>query len=314
LSELKKVHIYPPIFFSLQIGNNSVYSKFIDCVYKENIRIDELVNNVINYLEKTTAIIGLSLYGDVFQESSIEKLLIFCKSKNIKTSYDISCEKMNVSFFNNYLNYFDLVRVLFFSMDPQKHNKMFFGNEFKEVTDFIKTISLNKIGKVLVMPVLENNLKELESICQFASDNNFKINPLPIPVWCGTNNTVLSKEHYEIFLNKLATLKNIYGDCLYLDVPAGYKHFTKPSICPGLRLSFDVNSLGQVRPCKFSSFILCDLINIQRYWNSCSELWHSADSCKICVDYDKCGGGCMGNKKNICDADYYCSRGDKTHV
>lgn len=297
-----------PVFLSFQVGDAGVYSRFVNkcTIGISNYDIDIVTKSVIEYINNTQALIGVSLYGRSISESGIIELLQKCFDRDIKVAVDLSCNKMDIEFFNRYEKYFDLVRVSIYSLEPEKHNRMFEQNEHSDVLDFINSVADLKKGKVLVIPLLEDNWSEISDIAEFSVKHGFKINPLPIPRYCINNQGSLSNDSFVKLLEELSNIQNLYENQLYLDVPAGYKYFNKPSICPALRLSIDIGADGTVRPCKFSNISLGSIGELKQKWTTFKEIWNKSDKCTKCSEQSKCGGGCLANKQSLSDIDDYC--------
>jgi radical SAM protein with 4Fe4S-binding SPASM domain len=302
-----------PIFFSVQLGNNGVYSKFLEVHVKESEDLSrkaatDTLRHIENYIDKNHSLIGISLYGDHFQNYDLNALFQKCRKRDIKISIDISCNESNTNFIIKNIDYIDVIRISLFSLNAMKHNKMFVDNELEYVMNFIDNIQAFQVGKVMIIPILEENWEELAQISEYAEKKNYKINPLPIPQYCDCSDEILSYKSFNQFSKRLAALQNCLGDKVYLDIPIAYRYFQKNSICPAMRLSFDVTFEGKIRPCKFTNINLGNIEDINIHWAKNKEIWGKAHKCIECSDFGQCGGGCLGNKKSLFETDFYCTK------
>ena len=296
-----------PIFFSCQIGSPGVYSKFCN-VDNSYDKLDVYVGSIIRYIKNNKQLIGISIYGSSLNNPKVLELLQICKERNLQVAVDLSCNDCDVEFFYKNISYINVVRILLYSLDHTKHNNMFDGNNHKNLLKFVDGLTNKKIGKVVVIPVTNDNYDELIQISDWAHNKKFKINPLPVPKCCGSKVNVLGKENFKTFLKCLQVLQKDLGDELYLDTPVGYEYFNKPCVCPSFRLSFDVCGNLGIRSCKFSENFLGKIEDVNMDWAVYKNLWRKSNQCLKCSDFDKCGGGCICNKYSIGERDFYCSK------
>ena len=224
------------------------------------------------------------------------------------------CNSDDVSFFNQNKSLINVVRVLLFSLESDKHNSMFYDNDYEKVLSFIDSLENQNIGKVVVVPITDDNYSELTLLSSWIYSKGFKINPIPIPKCCGDKVKVLGKDNFETFLQDLQILQHDLGEELYLDTPIGYEKFYKPCVCPAFRLSFDLHNGFGIRPCKFSKTFMGKIENINLNWATCKNLWQKSEQCLRCSDFEKCGGGCICNKNTIDEKDFYCNKKEEDFV
>lgn len=295
-----------PSFISVEINKKSVYSKLLygDFTYSNYCR-PQVINDIMKSLNDNIPI-GISLYGDIIDADIIDIFIEFCNKHNICLGYDIACNKNTMNVIKKYYNEIQLFRVVLYSLDAKINDSFGGNNKLSDIKSFVKEISSVKTGKVLVIPVVHENIDEIEQLIKFSLMNNFHANPFPLPYKCALriNATPLSKGEFIRLSKIISRYYSIYKNNIYLDIPTAYEIIKKSSICPAFRLSVDVSSDGQIRYCKFSNQKL-------GYINNLDSIWHKKyiklpEKCIACENKEKCGGGCIANVKQKGEHDLNC--------
>lgn len=94
---------------------------------------------------------------------------------------------------------------------------------------------------------------------------------------------------------------------IFVDFPlAGYKFKELNGYCPALNMLIHIRGDGIVLPCKYSKITLGNLkeSKLEEIFKKKSIFF--PNKCKCCPSFQKCYGGCLANRKNLQDSDFYC--------
>ncbi|RLI78199.1 hypothetical protein DRP04_10420 [Archaeoglobales archaeon] len=273
--------------------------------------LDNLIfEKLVEYVEGSKNLTTLAFSGgEPFLDVRLEKLLSVCKNNRIRTSIDTNCNwnKMPTTVFKC-----NQIRVKLLSLVEEKHDRLV-GRKghHQKVIGFINWLTHNFSGsKVLLFPVLSQNLNEMERVAEYAMDKGFYCNFFSYPREFSIN-AALSRQEYYRAIENIRSLIERYPKDVFIDFPlAGAKNRSLRNICPAVFISSHIDVDGCLRLCKYSSkkigsleeLSLIDLWNKQR-----NEVKKLNNFCSNCELYPWCGGGCLANKTKF-GTDYYCMR------
>ena len=278
--------------------NNSIRKELDDVVFEKVVEYLERRNNLT-----TVAFSG----GEPFLDARLEKLLSICKNNKIPTSIDTNCNWNNIP---TTIFKCGQIRVKLLSLVEEKHDRLV-GRKghYQKVIAFINWLNHNFSGsKVLLFPVLSQNINEMEKVAEYAVDKGFYCNFFPYPRGFSIN-AALAMQEYHRAIENIESLIERYPKDVFIDFPlAGATNRSLRNICPAVSVSTHIDVDGGLRLCKYSSTnigsleesSLIDLWNKQR--NEVKKLNHLCSNCKL---YPECGGGCLANKTEY-GIDYYC--------
>lgn len=294
-----------PLFISLEVNRDSVYKKMlINSSSKNEMSTDYILSTLTEYINNSKPF-GISLYGDLYK-SDLNSFLQYCKEKDIPLGYDLSCNPKTHEWIVNNKDYFQLFRIVLFSLHTDLQDYVFDNNPVEAVINFIKADVLSERGKVIVIPITSENLDEVEELMNLALEYNCKINPLPLPydsaIQAGL--TPLTYDEYYKLANLVEDFYKKYGNQIYLDMPAAVHTIGKSSVCPAFRLSLDIDFNGYIRPCKFSGISFQDISRIDSLWSEHKDV--VPIKCEKCSDIKICAGGCLANGDMEHQCDIYC--------
>lgn len=302
---------YKPLILSIELntfcGLNCVFcpngyfikKELDDSVFKILLEYIAGRNNLT-----TVAISG----GEPLIDPRLETLLSICEMNNIPSSIDTNCTWNDLPVIISKCNQ---IRVKLFSLDEKKHDLLVgkMGN-YKKVVWFIKWLFDNFQGsKVLLFPLLRQNLDEMKQVAEYAIDLGFYCNFFPYPRKFG--NAALDIQEFNLATRNLEILFKKYQKYVFIDIPlVGSRNKSLKNICPAIFISTHIDVDGYLRLCKYfpervgslKESSLIDLWNTQlKYINNINMV------CSTCNTYSNCGGGCLANKNDF-GLDYYCRR------
>lgn len=301
------INFNSPSFISIEIDENSVYKNIISSPPSEmDISMDNILKELINYLSDKVPL-GISVYGDL-KKYNLFDLFEFCLKNNIQLGYDLACNNYTIKYIKQHFENFQLFRLLLFSLDAQTNDRFFPGNELKYIHSFVDNNIAGNKGRVIVIPVVQENLFEIEDIIDYALKNGYRANPLPIPSNCALRMGAqpLTKSEYIHLAEVVSAYFNRYGDRIYLDMPAAFNIIKKKALCPAFRLSVDITSRGYIRPCKFFDIYFKDIYSMDKLWKENRNIIPL--KCQRCDMKFSCGGGCIANADFTDGCDIYCLR------
>ncbi|MDW7990441.1 MAG: radical SAM protein [Archaeoglobaceae archaeon] len=303
--------IKKPLLISVSLNNlcglNCIFCKK-DLFARE--MDDRVFKKFLEYIIKERNLVCIFSGGEPFLDPRLERILNICKNIEIPTSVDTNCNWERIP---NTVSKCSQIRVKILSLEGEKHD-MLVGKRghYEKVIKFINWLNQNFSGsKVLLYPVLSQNLNEIEQIVDFSIKIGFYCNLLFYPRDFCTN--TMKKEEFFSLITKLEELIEIYPKKIFLDFPiAGLKKESLINICPAMVIGAHIDVDGFLKPCKFSSSIIGNIkeLSIQELWNRKRELVASLNSfCSKCNFYFNCGGGCLANKTKR-GVDYYCPKNE----
>ena len=169
-----------PLFISVEMNDESVYKKMLIKSDNSNGLLPSQTLKALRAYVCENKPFGISLYGNL-QNTNSKDFLEYCYMNDIPLGYDLSCNKSTYDWIISNKNYFQLFRIVLFSLQSELNDRLFENNCIEDIMYFVKSDIFFDKGKVIVLPVTTENLNEVERIMVFALDNNYKINPLPLP-------------------------------------------------------------------------------------------------------------------------------------
>lgn len=279
---------------------NSVQKELDDAIFEKLVEYIKGRNNLT-----TVAFSG----GEPFLDTRLDKLLSICKENKIPSSIDTNCNWVNIP---TTIFKCGQIRIKLLSLVEEKHDNLVGRKRhYQKVIGFIDWLTHNFSGsKVLLFPVLSQNLNEMERMAEYAVDSGFYCNFFPYPRSFNLENA-LSKREYYLALEKIDSLIKNYPKEVFIDFPlAGATNRSLRNICPAVFISSHIDVDGHLRFCKYSSkkigsFKESSLIDL---WNKQKDEVRNLNLfCSSCNLYSDCGGGCLANKTES-GVDYYCSK------
>lgn len=271
--------------------------------------LDEVVfEKLVEYVGGKNNLTTLAFSGgEPFLDARREKLLSICKENTIPTSIDTNC---NWDTIPTTISKCGQIRIKLLSLVEKKHDRFVGRNgHYQKVTGFVNWLIHNFSGsKVLLFPVLSQNINEMERVAEYAVDKGFYCNFFPYPKGFSIN-AALAMQEYHRAIEKIESLIEKYPKKVFIDFPlAGAANKSLRNICPAVSVSTHIDVDGHLRFCKYSSkkigsleeSSLIDLWNKQR--DEVKKLNHLCSNCTL---YPACGGGCLANKTKY-GKDYYC--------
>ncbi len=271
---------------------------------------DVIFNKVTDFIKTSTNLTTVTISGgEPLLDERLNRLILICNKNKIQVSVDTNCNMTLGEQSNTILNC-GQIRLKLLSIVCDKHNRLVgVRGHYQKICQFMGWLNNNfKHSKVLLFPLLNSNLDEIELAAEFAIDHGFYCNFFAYPR--GFNKLAsLNKNEYSYVIKKIGEVFESYPNKIFLDVPlAGLNNRSLKNICPAIFISTHIDVDGHLRPCKYASMTIGSLKEYSLY-----ELWDMQKievkwqnlHCTNCNQYPNCGGGCFANKTD-CNIDYYC--------
>ncbi|KKQ55782.1 MAG: hypothetical protein US74_C0023G0008 [Parcubacteria group bacterium GW2011_GWA2_38_13] len=272
--------------------------KFLSLKIDYNLNQDVL-NKILNYLNENRSLFAISLFGEGLFSEAAKEILIRAKEVGLATSIDMTAEETSINKFKNIRNIVNQLRI-WFELN---------GDYEYKINYFLELLKKERFNQKIII-ILRGEKIDKDFIVRISKLINEKYYLSPF--------IILNAKHY----NEKIIIKEFINSCriitelhiknpvkIFIDNPlCGIINMKAKNFCPAGRISFHLDSNGNIKPCHLVKLSLGNIKTdkIDTVWKKMMSL-HNQSKCLICKYYRVCGGGCLANKNDILDKDLLCS-------
>jgi len=275
---------------------------------------DGMLDRLTQCLDQLPLLMDLCLVGnDAIASPRLPEIVKECSARSIALSVDTWCQVETDSISTSTLANISQVRVYLLSSCAEKNDSIVGSRgHFARVLTWLAYLKSSGVKSiVLVIPLLESNSEEIESFIQIAQELGCRLNLFPVPLSAGGVDALTRRSFW--FCSELfQQLDTVYPRVMLWSSMLGPKNnnYSCPALC-GIQLHLDLKS-GKVFPCRWSQqqigcFDREPLIQIYARWRLATDQNRPAGCCS-CKDWERCLGGCLGNRQTLDCRDAYCER------